>query len=89
MAYSVDPKNEMHTGMEQLTILLPMDPQNGAYQAENIPLDVIFSDVDIAIAHDKPLWHGCSSWSWKLVRYAFKCCLTSLSGMLFKFQELE
>jgi 23S rRNA pseudouridine1911/1915/1917 synthase len=44
----IDPKAHA-TGMEMLVIFVPLDPQNAAYQAENIPLEVAYHDMDIAI----------------------------------------
>jgi len=41
-------------GQEHIKIEIPPDPQNTAYQAEDIPLEIIYSDADIAIIH-KPL----------------------------------
>lgn len=44
----IHPKDHA-SGMEHIQITLPPDPQNTAYQAENLPLEIIYSDSDIAI----------------------------------------
>ncbi|MEY3776388.1 MAG: hypothetical protein RIR83_412 [Pseudomonadota bacterium] len=41
-------------GNEQISIAVPSDPQNTAYQPEDIPLQIVFSDASIAIIH-KPV----------------------------------
>ncbi len=40
-------------GIERIKISIPPDPQNTAYQAEDMPLQVVYEDSDIAII-DKP-----------------------------------
>jgi 23S rRNA pseudouridine1911/1915/1917 synthase len=47
-ARQVHPKDHA-SGTEHITIALPPDPQNTAYHAENLSLDIIYSDSDIAI----------------------------------------
>jgi 23S rRNA pseudouridine1911/1915/1917 synthase len=38
-------------GLEKITISIPPDPQNSAFQAENIPLEIIYSDDHIAVIY--------------------------------------
>lgn len=38
-------------GMEHIKISIPPDPQNTAYHAEDLPLEVVYSDSDIALVN--------------------------------------
>lgn len=57
-------------GMEHVRISIPPDPQNSAYQAEDLPLEVVFEDADIAMIN-KPyglvVHPGSGNWSGTLL----------------------
>ena len=90
---SIDPKRNV-TGVEHLTILLPVDPQNGAYQPENIPLDIVFSDPDIAIIN-KPygmvVHPGAGNWSGTLLNAVLhhfpECSFVPRAGIVHRLDK--
>ena len=90
---SIDPKSNA-SGMEHLRIYVPLDPQNGAYQAENIPLDIIYSDKDIAVINKQfgmVVHPGAGNWSGTLlnsVLYHFpECSLVPRAGIVHRLDK--
>jgi 23S rRNA pseudouridine1911/1915/1917 synthase len=67
------------TGAQTIQIVIPHDPQNDAYQAQDIPLEVIYSDKDLALIY-KPfgmvVHPAAGNWSG-----------TMLNAVLFHFPE--
>ena len=43
-------------GMEHVRISIPPDPQNSAYHAEDLPLEVVYEDADIAMIYKHYGW---------------------------------
>jgi 23S rRNA pseudouridine1911/1915/1917 synthase len=72
---------ELVLGEQVLTVNVPEEPQNKAFSAENIPLDIVFSDESIAVIN-KPagmVVHPAAG-NWQS---------TLLNAILFHFPECE
>lgn len=71
----------MVLGGESISLIIPIDPQNTAFKAENIDLDVVFEDDCVAIINKPPgmvVHPAAGNWSGTL-----------LNGLLNRFPECE